>query len=1213
MGGKEGGGPTTVGYHYFLSMHLVICQGPVDKIKQISSSDDIIIHSGDITKSGDNQVITYIKKPNLYGGPKKEGGVQGTLVTLFGGDNQQPSPILKDLLGGVLVHRNLTGAVASTESLWNDWKARINSLTPLNSAKITPDSAFQSQYLSAFRGVTSVLWDNMLYQTNSSRPKGWKFKVERTPFVDDETLPFKSIDQNIQPVSDPYGLSYGIKFTKSATGKYSLFGRQIIFTSSGGHASSFVLDGRTYLYRSNLQGYVHGWWRGALSTDSQGNTVDSAPVILDTGLDGVEEQRIFGLLRNAPTQPAGTIYPVKSSDTTLLTGDIIKSANPAYIILECLSNKVWGLGLDPGVNSLTVDRASFVTAATTLAAEGFGLSAIWLNESSIEEFMSTILGTINAVVYVDPKSGKFVIKLLRAADESELTVNEDNIMEVRGFARSGVSELVNQLTIQWTDPILGGPKSLTVHNSAARELQGHTVAVSKTYSAVTDDKLAATLANRDLAMMSQSLAGVELVMNRSAADLVIGSVIDWSWADYGIQNMSLRVNSISFGLTGDGRITAKCSENLFKTSLTKYSSLSPIDSPRVDVNCEYPAVSRLLSLNHLDMFRLRSLGTMTSQDILNTDPTSGVVAVLAKAPNDNSNQFKVMFSNSPHGFIYTSDLTTNYTDLGSLQFTPYAQLATNINKTVTTLNLTDTSMLNLVVASTTTSPSYLACCQGDKVEIMEVVSIVNTPGNSAVTVKRGIASTVAKSFLAEDSEVWFYSGDLDQRVIQKEFAEDSNIYIKTLTEVNKRVYPMNDSARMISTKVKTWVSPYPVAKLQVSVTNNSVIAILWLHRDAELLQEKLVGQQDPGDTPHTSGIYYAVCLYKMNGTLLTPTALQFTSSQQALGVYSNSFTYVLDPSLLMETSIVVAVRAVQGMFYSEPNYVVISPQNNIVLDQEVSDTFFGTFAPPEDLIVQQLELSLIGDFNYNEAAHQIEFAGDSVKFTFKTNIESILSTGKLKYSETERNTWFKHYVIEIYDLEAVDIDGNYVLLATKYTKEDNYEYRLYDNVLDHTTPTPTFMMKIYVEDNLGVKSSRVSSVMGKDGIAHVLPVVVGSDNISHPLSTTFHSTTGLSVPSNAPREGVVAIFGDVDPNTLVPKFEVFSQPYCYFKTGLSDDAATAYPIYVKSIDGASWVLQDAKVDMTNFEVLIPFDLGVIKAYSLYKLDATTKLFTEVLV
>lgn len=82
----------------------------------------------------------------------------------------------------------------------------------------------------------------------------------------------------------------------------------------------------------------------------------------------------------------------------------------AHILYECLTNAAWGMGYP----SASIDDASFRAAADTLAAEGFGLNLIWLQQSKIEQFVREVLDHIGGVLTTSPSTGRFVLKLVRA-------------------------------------------------------------------------------------------------------------------------------------------------------------------------------------------------------------------------------------------------------------------------------------------------------------------------------------------------------------------------------------------------------------------------------------------------------------------------------------------------------------------------------------------------------------------------------------------------------------------------------------------------------------------------------------------------------------------------------------------------------------------------------------------------------------------------------
>ena len=86
----------TVGYKYFVGVHMALCHASLDKITKIRV-DDKEIWSGD--SSGGT--IT-IDKPDVFGGTSREGGIVGTVSFLPGGPAQAQNSYLVGKLGALV-------------------------------------------------------------------------------------------------------------------------------------------------------------------------------------------------------------------------------------------------------------------------------------------------------------------------------------------------------------------------------------------------------------------------------------------------------------------------------------------------------------------------------------------------------------------------------------------------------------------------------------------------------------------------------------------------------------------------------------------------------------------------------------------------------------------------------------------------------------------------------------------------------------------------------------------------------------------------------------------------------------------------------------------------------------------------------------------------------------------------------------------------------
>lgn len=95
MGGSSSKSQT-VGYKYYLGVHMVFCHGPIDKITRIEF-DDKVAWTGNATGGS-----ISVSAENLFGGEEREGGVSGTFDIDMGGDSQTPNSYLVSKLGALV-------------------------------------------------------------------------------------------------------------------------------------------------------------------------------------------------------------------------------------------------------------------------------------------------------------------------------------------------------------------------------------------------------------------------------------------------------------------------------------------------------------------------------------------------------------------------------------------------------------------------------------------------------------------------------------------------------------------------------------------------------------------------------------------------------------------------------------------------------------------------------------------------------------------------------------------------------------------------------------------------------------------------------------------------------------------------------------------------------------------------------------------------------
>ena len=113
--------------------------------------------------------------------------------------------------------------------------------------------------------------------------------------------------------------------------------------------------------------------------------------------------------------PAGA--PINYTDeVTEETTPFGPDCNPAHIIYECLTDKVWGAG----ISELFLDDGYFRAAADVFYTEGMGLSIVWDTEEPIESFLQDVLDQIEAVLYFDIYEAKLRLRALRGGYDTAL-------------------------------------------------------------------------------------------------------------------------------------------------------------------------------------------------------------------------------------------------------------------------------------------------------------------------------------------------------------------------------------------------------------------------------------------------------------------------------------------------------------------------------------------------------------------------------------------------------------------------------------------------------------------------------------------------------------------------------------------------------------------------------------------------------------------------
>jgi hypothetical protein len=536
-------------------------------------------------------------------------------------------------------------------------------------------------------------------------------------------------------------------------------------------------------------------------------------------------------------------YRVKAA--IFLAAGKIQAMNPTHIIYQCLTDPVWGRGMPPAL----IDENSFIYAADKLCSENFGLCIAWQRKEEVDQFIAIIQDYIDCFLFPDPETGKMTIKLLRDDFvEADLPSFDPSsgLIDIQEDETSSQDEIFSEMIGQGFDPITKTEFTVRAHNLAARQSQGGPNPESRDLSGIPTRDLMGRVLQRDLKKMCSGLSKYIVVLDRAGWKLRPGTPFKVSDPRRNIGSIVLRVVEVTDQSFKDGRITLKCTEDVFALPATTYITTNETAWTPPPTEAVPAADQAIYEASYRDVLLRKSAADMAA--LVETNAYFGVVAA------------------SPNSAMYRFDLDsraageTDYTVTSGV-FTGNALLAADITILQTAFNLASVSHdwpENIVGQ---------AIVIGD--EQMAVTAFDSTTGDA--TVKRGVADTVPKAHAAGD-RVWAIDDDFvtDGRT----YAEGEDVDALVLTRTNSDLLDPADAVDMTLTLVARQARPYPPAKVTVDAAEALTLAgvhnepvIDWVSRNRLVQEDQLVGYTEAAVAAE-AGTTYNLRVYGIDGVTL---------------------------------------------------------------------------------------------------------------------------------------------------------------------------------------------------------------------------------------------------------------------------------------------------------------------------------------------------------
>jgi hypothetical protein len=693
------------------------------------------------------------------------------------------------------------------------------------------------QPVPGWRGVLSLFFYGQI-GSNNPYPKSWKFRVRRTTKGWDDDDPWYADKALIVLTQDAM---VTLTFTAQPNDEeyITINGTRAYFREAEAvHEFDVAIGDSIDQTATNLADMVNFY-----SIELDCTAVASGNVV---------ELRGLGLAPVVET-PFAFITSLGAS------GDI-HGMNPAHIIYECATNKVWGRGLPRAM----LDDVAFRAAADTLYAENFGLCIRWNREDNIDSFVQNVIDHIGAAVYVDRQTGLLRLKLIRKDyDASAMTAYtfDNGILDITEDQVSSRDTMVNEVIVSFNDPVSDKIGSVRVQNLASFQSIGSVVSTTVEYLGCATATAALRLAQRDLEMHSSQLRRLTLKMTRAAWKVSPGDAIKISVPQRGIDSMILRVGEVEeSALTGE-EITLKAVEDVF--DLPDNTIVDPQESFWLPPDRSARVITD------------RDLTEQTYFDLADNLPSSQLADF---APNEG---WIKMYAAQPNGAAVQYDLQTKaggelaYVTRSTAGFDAIAYLVGDISHYQTNLTFERGSLLSSVAAGALVRI-------GD--EYFRLDDIDRTAGT--LTVARGCADTIPQLHL-DKARIWFQTAlpTTDFRDYATGEVVSARLLTRTTSQTLDPAFAYEDSITMASRQGR----PYPPGKMMVNgdpVFDQAHviagdIALSWAHRD-RIVQGNTLLDHAAGSTGPEPGTTYTVRVYGPDAVTLLHTEA---------GLSSTSWTY----------------------------------------------------------------------------------------------------------------------------------------------------------------------------------------------------------------------------------------------------------------------------------------------------------------------------------
>lgn len=579
--------------------------------------------------------------------------------------------------------------------------------------------------------------------------------------------------------------------------------------------------------------------------------------------------------------------------TVWMRNGTIKAMNGAHVIYECLTNRDWGRGFPRSF----ISESAFLAAAQTLFNENFGICQRWNRQDQLSGFIQQVIDHIGGAMYPDRTTGLIRLDLLRGDYDLEdipLFTYDTGLVSIEEDETATQEDVVNEVIVNWEDPIRNEERQARVHNLASLQTLGGKNSTTTAYSGLPTVELALKVAQRDLEAVANSLNRYRVVLDRRGSKIYPGAVFRISAPEKNIFNAILRVGKIAHGSGTDGRITVDAVLDVFGLPAASFASApdqewNPPDRTAVVIDKSY-----LREATYADL-----VYRIPPAELALVSDTSGAIVTMAAKPTALSLGYNVASRTGSDDYVVR----------GGGSFVPFARCTGNVGRYQTVIPFDGGVDMGLVVVGTAVQIGN-EICRLDDIESEDGIT-------GTITVARGCVDTIPLTH-ADATSIFFFAMDVDGDAREYAQGEAVDVKLQTFTSTNTLALGLapEDSIEISARQARPWLP----GNLRVNGTPfGSVgavagdIALTWAHRDRKTIQDQLVPHGD-GSVGPEAGVTYTVRVF--DGPINT------TPARTVTGLTGTGWTYTtaMRADDFVGATAVFEVEAVRGGIVSEFQY-----------------------------------------------------------------------------------------------------------------------------------------------------------------------------------------------------------------------------------------------------------------------------------------------------